>query len=81
MAIVVPSTDPVNFALQADIATLSTLITSNATNYPLVFKLTKDKANKQLQLVLGLLGQGSILAANVISSGTYAAAQPGGDQI
>lgn len=81
MTVTVPSTDPVNFALQADITTLTNVISANATNYPWVFKLTKEKANKQLQLVLGLLGSGSLTAAAVLSACTYAAAQPGGDQL
>lgn len=80
MAIVVPSTDVVNFNIQAQIAAIATEITNNATNGPLVLALTKQKANLQLQLVNGLLGSGSLIAANVIASGTYAAAQWGGDQ-
>jgi hypothetical protein len=84
MAIVVPASDPVNFELQANIATIAVLIanTVNALNGPLIQKLTLDKANMQMQLVLGLLGQGSILAANVIANETYSAtAQEGGDQL
>jgi len=81
MTVTVPSTDAVNFELQGRITTISTMITNNATNGPLVLKLTKDKANLQMQLVLGLLGSGAITAANVLSSLTYAAAQWGADQL
>lgn len=80
MTVTVPASDAVNFALQADITTIGTVITNNANNFPWVFKLTKEKANKQLQLVLGLLGSGSITAASVLTNCTYTAAQPGADQ-
>lgn len=80
MAVTVPSTDAVNFALQADIATLSTQITNNAANGPWVLKLTKEKANKQLALALSLLGSGTVTAASVIANCTYTAAQIGADQ-
>jgi hypothetical protein len=80
MALTVPSYDAVNYELQNRITQLSTLITNNAGNGKLVFDYTKQKSQLQMQLVLGLLGQGSILASNMLTNETYAKAQPGGDQ-
>lgn len=80
MAVTVPSTDAVHYALQNDITTLTTQITTNASNGKLVYDLTKLKAQKQMALVLSLLGTGNILASNVLANETYAKAQPGGDQ-
>lgn len=80
MTVTVPTTDQVNNELQGRIAVLSTQITNAGNNGPLAFKLAKDKANVQMQLVLGLLGSGKILASNVLANETYAAAQDGGDQ-
>ncbi len=80
MTVTVPATDPVNNELQGRITTLATQITNAGNNGPLAMKLTKDKANMQMQLVLSLLGSGKILAANVLANETYAAAQDGGDQ-
>lgn len=81
MAVVVPSSDVVNFELYNGITVIATEITNNASDGTLVGTLTLQKANKQLALVLSLLGSGKLIAANVLSAGTYAAAQDGGDQI
>ena len=82
MTVVVPSTDVVNYELYNGITTINTELTNavNALNGPLVLTLTKQKANKQMALVLGLLGSGKITAANALSSLTYAAAPDGADQ-
>ena len=80
MAVTVPASDAVNYELQNRITQLSNLITSNASNGKAVFDYTKLKSQMQMQLVLGLLGQGSILASNVLANETYVKAQPGGDQ-
>lgn len=80
MAVTVPSSDVPNFNLQGSITALTTLITNAGSNGPLVFALTKAKSNQQLELVLGLLGSGRILASNVLANETYTVGQPGGDQ-
>jgi prophage tail gpP-like protein len=80
MTISIPATDTVATNLNTTIANLTTLITNNASNGPLVFALTKAKANAQLALVLHLLGEGRILAANILTNETYTPGQSGGDQ-
>jgi len=80
MAVVVPSTDVVNYELYNGITTLTAQITAAGNNGPLAHSLTKQKANKQMALVLGLLGSGKITAANVLANETYANAQTGADQ-
>lgn len=83
MAVVVPSSiDGQLYELYQRITTLTNVIAANASNGPLVFKLTKDKANCQMQLVLGLLGFGAITAASVLAACTYSVpTQVGGDQV
>ena len=80
MTVTVPSSDAVNYELQGRIAQLTTLIANNSSNGKVVFEYTKARSQVQMQLVLGLLGQGSILASNVLSGLTYLKAAPGGDQ-
>lgn len=80
MALVVPSTDVVNYELYNGITTLASQITSAGSNGALVFSLTKAKAAKQLALVLSLLGSGRVLASNVLANETYTVGQDGGDQ-
>jgi hypothetical protein len=66
--------------LNSIISNLTTQITNAGSNGPLIFALTKQKANAQMNLVLHLLGRGNITAANVLANETYAAAQDGADQ-
>lgn len=79
MAVVVPSTDVPNAALAGEITNLTTLITAanTAGNYPLALCLNKLQANKQLQLVLSLLGSGGLVAATVLSTMSYVTPTPG----
>lgn len=79
MTVTVPASDVVNNELQGRITTLTTQI-ANTTNGKLAFDFAKTKAQMQMQLVLGLLGQGSLLASNILANETYSKAQPGGDQ-
>lgn len=81
MAVTVPSSNVNNFNLQTSITQLTALIAAAGNNGPLVFALTKARSNQQLELVLGLLGGGNILASAILANETYAAAtQVGGDQ-
>lgn len=80
MTVTVPTSDVVNNELQGRITVLGAQITAAGNNGPLVLKLTKEKANMQMQLVLSLLGSGRILASNVLANETYTTGQPGGDQ-
>jgi hypothetical protein len=79
MAVVVPATDAANYELYNGVTTLTNLIASS-NNGKQVFEFTKLKSSKQLQLVLGLLGSGRILASNILANETYTAGAPGGDQ-
>lgn len=80
MTVTIPSADAQATALNGVITALTTQITAAGTNGPLVFSLTKSKANAQMNLVLHLLGTGRILASNVLTNETYTAGQDGGDQ-
>lgn len=82
MTVTVPSSAPPSqYELYNKITTLGTQITNAGNNGPLVFEFTKLKSKAQLDLVLSLLGTGSILASNVLANETYALpSQPGGDQ-
>lgn len=81
MAVTVPSTDVNNFNLQGNITNLTAQITAAGNNGPLAFAFTKAKSNQQLELVLSLLGSGSLLASTILSTMTYLIpTQPGGDQ-
>jgi len=80
MTVTIPASDVASTNLNSVITNLTTLITAAASNGPLVFSLTKAKANAQMALVLHLLGEGRILASNVLANETYTAGQPGGDQ-
>lgn len=80
MTISIPSTDVQATALNGVITSLTAQITAAGSNGPLVFKLTKDKANAQMNLVLHLLGTGRVLASSVLTNETYVAGQDGGDQ-
>lgn len=73
MAVTVPSTDLVNYNLQAQIANLNTLLTNGvqALNGALVQNLTMSYYNAQLALVLSLLGSGALSPATIISTMTY----------
>lgn len=79
MTVTVPSTDVVNYELYNGITTLTTQIANAGNNGALAFQLTKQKAVKQMALVLSLLGSGKITAANVLANETYAVAQDGAD--
>lgn len=80
MTISIPASDLQSTALNNAITNLTALITAAGSNGPLVFSLTKSKANAQMALVLHLLGTGRILASNVLTNETYTAGQDGGDQ-
>lgn len=80
MTISIPSSDLQATALNGTITALTAQITAAGNNGALVFKLTKDKANAQMNLVLHLLGTGRVLASNVLTNETYTAGQDGGDQ-
>lgn len=67
MAVVVPSTDVVNFALQTSITTLTASITAAAANGPLVAALTMTQVNLQNQLVMSLLGSGALSASSILA--------------
>lgn len=79
MAVVVPSTDAVNYELYNGITTLTAQIAAAGSNGPLAFQLQKQKATKQLALVLGLIGAGKIQPSNILANETYAVAQDGGE--
>lgn len=79
MTVIVPSSDVVNYELYNGITTLTNEITAAGNNGPLVFQLTKQKAVKQLALVLGLIGSGRILPSNILANETYTAGQDGGE--
>lgn len=81
MSVTVPSTDTVHYELYNSISTLTTQITNAGSNGPLVLQLTKQKAQKQMALVLSLLGTGNILASAVLTNETYSKpTQAGADQ-
>jgi hypothetical protein len=81
MTVTVPSTDVVHYELYNGITTLTSQITAAtaAGNGPLVFQLTKQKATKQLALVLSLIGTGKLQPSNILANETYANAQDGGE--
>lgn len=79
MAVVVPSSDVVNYEMYNGITTIANEITASASNGPLVFQLTKQKAVKQLALVLSLIGSGRILPSNILANETYTVGQDGGE--
>lgn len=80
MAVTVPSTDVVNFNLQTEITTLTTLISSAQTlgNYALAGTLTLLQVQKQLQLCQSLMAQGSISPSGILagSGQSYTAPTP-----
>jgi hypothetical protein len=55
MTVTVPATDVANYALQAQITALGTLITAN----PNASNLTYAQTQAQLQLLINLLGNGA----------------------
>jgi hypothetical protein len=60
MAVTVPSTDIVNYALQAQIAAVQTLVTAAAASNPAQFlEYTQQLARLQQQLVYNLMANGS----------------------
>lgn len=80
MAVTVPSTDVVNFNLQTEITTLTTLISSAQTagNYALAGTLTLLQAQKQCQLCMSLMAQGSISPSSILAGNgqSYTAPTP-----
>jgi hypothetical protein len=80
MTVSIPATDAQSTQLNGVITALTAQITAAGSNGPLVFKLTKDKANAQMNLVLHLLGTGRLLASSILTNETYTAGQDGGDQ-
>lgn len=80
MTVTIPASDAQSTTLNNAVTNLTAQITAAGSNGPLVFKLTKDKANAQMNLVLHLLGEGRLLASSILTNETYTAGQSGGDQ-
>ena len=79
MTVTVPSTDVVHYEMAQGITVLTAAITAAGSNGALAFQLQKQKAVKQLALVLSLIGAGKIQPSNILTNETYAVAQDGGE--
>jgi hypothetical protein len=55
MTVVVPASDVTNAAIQAEITTLSALVTSNAANGAMAMQFSQTLAQLQAQLVVNLM--------------------------
>ncbi|HEX4268437.1 MAG TPA: hypothetical protein VHY36_11155 [Steroidobacteraceae bacterium] len=72
MALTVPVGDLQHTALNGNVTAITNEISSIGTaNGALVAKLTADKAQAQMNLVLSLLGAGKLTASSVLSTCTY----------